>query len=256
VAALGALALTAPAGAADPPASACLRAATQLEAPAEPALAAQVDDARRRLEAEPRQAERAGRLGMIFHAYELLDPARECYAEAIKLDPQPSRWRYYHAIVLTALGRTDEAGAEIDLVLATEPAHVAAIALRAELRAASGAMRESEADWRRTVELAPESSVAHSGLGRVLAAQGRHLEAIPAFRHAVAIDSNPQARYGLALAYRRVGRQEEASRILAAYRDLDRTTPSAVPDPWMDEVRALNRSVRNQVALGAELARA
>lgn len=254
-AALEALLLASLAGGADPPASPCLRAAAAMAATEEPALVEQVEDARRRFEANPGQADLAGRLGMIFHAYELLDPAQACYAEVVDLAPQDVRWRYYHAIVLSAQGRTARARAEIDRVLAAQPELVPAVVLRAELLALSGAMSQSEADWRRALELQPNSSAAHCGLGRALAAQGRHQESIASFRRSIDIDPNPRASYGLALAYRRTGRDDEAAKALAAYRNLDQNA-TLPPDPWMDQVRALNRSVRNQVALGAQLARA
>ena len=66
----------------------------------DPAVAAAVAKARAEVTANPTDAARWGRLGQTFLANGLLAPARECLAEAGKLDPKDPQWPYLEAVSL------------------------------------------------------------------------------------------------------------------------------------------------------------
>ncbi len=91
----------------------------------------------------------------------------------------------------------------------------------------TGALAEAEAAFRRAVEAAPTSAVAHSKLGVALARQRRLDEAEGAFTRAVALDPRyAPAWSNLGNVYRERGRTDEA---LAAYE----RAIAADPDYWI-----------------------
>jgi protein O-GlcNAc transferase len=244
------------AAAAAGPDSACWLASDSSGDAADPVALEQIGQARAGIATNPGQPELPGRLGMLLHAYESLDAARVCYAEAVALSPEEPRWRYYHAVVLARLGRIEEACTEVARTLELDSALAPAAALEAELLALSGAMEESEAAWRRTLELEPRSAPALHGLGQALAAQGKPDQAAAAFERAIAIEpGRAQARYAVALAYRRSDRLDDARREMAAYRRLDADDAPSPENELLAEVRALNRGSWMRVGMGAALAR-
>ncbi|MDQ7858952.1 MAG: tetratricopeptide repeat protein [Armatimonadota bacterium] len=91
----------------------------------------------------------------------------------------------------------------------------------------TGAWEEAEAAFRRAVEAAPTSAVAHSKLGVALANQRRLQEAEQAFARAVTLDPRyAPAWSNLGNVYRETGRSEEA---LQAYE----RAVAADPDYWI-----------------------
>ena len=89
-----------------------------------------------------------------------------------------------------AMARHDfeEALARLDLLVRIEPKFAEAWNARATLYFIMGAYDASIADVRRTLALEPRHFGAISGLGQILAAQGRDAEAIGAFERALEVN--------------------------------------------------------------------
>lgn len=66
---------------------------------AAPQIAAAIDEARSNVLLEPASGRARGRLGMLYLAHEFRHEARECFAQAIRLEPRQFRWRYYSAVL-------------------------------------------------------------------------------------------------------------------------------------------------------------
>lgn len=241
------------AAAAATPASDCLEVSASA---GDPGAVEQLQSARRRILDHPDQAEAYGRLGMTLHAYERLDGALACYSQALTLEPDSVAWLYLRARIRAGRGDGDAALADLERVLERNPPSAAPQLLRAELLLLSGDLAGSEAAALRALELDPRSAPAHYIVGRVRAAEKASEQAAVAFRRALeAAPHFAQARYALAMAYRRMGRLDDAERELAIHQRLGQTPPPAAPDPWMEEVESLNRGARAEVAAGAILAR-
>lgn len=74
--------------------------------------------------------------------------------------------------------------------------------------------------FHRAVEIDPGFAEARVGLGKTLVSAGRPQEALAPLQEAVKLEpANPSAHYQLSFAYRHLGRQAEAEKELAAYRD-------------------------------------
>jgi tetratricopeptide (TPR) repeat protein len=79
-------------------------------------------------------------------------------------------------------------------------------------------MSEAERRVRAALAATPEAARLHDDLGTILARQGRHLEAIPAFERALSLDPRlPHARRRLADALAASGRGQDADQMYAAY---------------------------------------
>jgi choline-sulfatase len=90
------------------------------------------------------------------------------------------------------------------------------------------------------VLIEPDNPVANANLGLLLSDTGRPAEAVPYLQRALSLDPDlHQARFGLAIAFARIGRRSEAAR--EAEELLRRLPPSA---PQRDEVQRLLDSVR------------
>jgi cellulose synthase operon protein C len=115
-----------------------------------------------------------------------------------------------YALALDQLGRRAQARAVADRLVALPDPPAEALVAAAAFAAADGSRDLAERRYRAALEHDPDLAEAHCGLGRLLLAQGRTIEAVNELARAVA----------LAPAH------EEASRALARARD-----PSAPPSP-------------------------
>ncbi len=74
--------------------------------------------------------------------------------------------------------------------------------------------------FRRAADAKPNFTEALIGLGKSLVSAGRPQDAVAPLEQAVRLDpDNPNAHYQLSFAYRRVGRDQDAEKELAAYRE-------------------------------------
>lgn len=84
----------------------------------------------------------------------------------------------------------------------------------------------------RAVEIDPELYEARVTLGRALVARGRAAEAVEHLRRAAALaPGNPEPHYQLSLAYRRLGRKEEAAAESALVKRIHESRRGGAPPP-------------------------
>jgi tetratricopeptide (TPR) repeat protein len=194
--------------------------------------------------ANPRSAEELGRLAITLHAWEQWDPAAEAYNAARELAPGDRRWWYLAGLLEVARGRHGDALPLLERAAALAPDDPAGRLRVAEARLETGDFGGSEP---LLLELArePRTAVpAQYGLGRVATARGDHAGAVGHFGRAVAGYADfGAAHYGLALAYRRLGRHADASKALARQQKCLACWPAV-----QDEIAALVPAARGDAA--------
>ncbi|HEX6861811.1 MAG TPA: tetratricopeptide repeat protein [Thermoanaerobaculia bacterium] len=192
-------------------------------------------------------AEAYGRCGQLHTLYKLNDTARACLENAVRLAPGDVRWTYSLGALLQALG--DFEGAEARLARAQElrPEDPALRIRLGEARLQLGRLDEAGKAFAAALGAPATAAAAHFGLGRVALAQGDARAAAEHFE--AALKSQPGAseiRSPLALAYRKLGRLDDARAALAGYGD-GRVT---FPDPLLDEVAQRNAGSRQYALAG------
>jgi tetratricopeptide (TPR) repeat protein len=137
-------------------------------------------------------------------------------------------WRLrLRAMFWLTIGQSARAEAAFSDMLALDPDDAYALASRAHVRAQLGRRQEAVADAQRLVAVHPRRSAADwFNLGFMLDELGRHDEAEPAFREAVALDPQlDRAWYGLGLALIRQRRLDEAVEALRRNTELQPMSP-------------------------------
>lgn len=219
----------------------------------EPAVREQIEAERRALaEAEtrlpagsPELAEAYGRCGRIHTLYKLNDPARACFESAARLAPNDARWAYYLGTLLQALGDFEAAEARLARALELKPGEAATLIRLGEVRLQLGRPEEARKAFEAALPAAP--AAARFGLGRVALAQGDARAAAGHFEAALAAQPGAsEVRSPLAIAYRKLGRVDDARKALEGYGE-GRVT---FPDPLMQQVAALNTGSRQYVTTG------
>ena len=160
--------------------------------------------------------------------------AAAAFRAAAALRPGDPRPLFFLASALERAG--DDAGALAayrELAAAQPRAAEGHLGLGALLVKRGGA--EAEEGVRalaRAVEIDPDGYEARVTLGRALVARGRAAEAVEHLRRAAALaPGNPEPHYQLSLAYRRLGRREEAAAESALVKRIHESRRSAAPPP-------------------------
>ncbi|MCP4202739.1 MAG: tetratricopeptide repeat protein [bacterium] len=186
----------------------------------EPAVREQLLEARSELDrllGDPAASEAAlapsfGRLGQLYHAYDLFTSAGACYRNAAALDPSDFRWPYYLGVLFELDGRGEEALDAFTTASKLRPNHLPIMLHLADLHLNAERSQEAETLYERVLASNPGSAAAQVGLGRISAARGDHADAIRRFEQA--LELQPEANrthYLLGQEYRRLGDMEQAS---------------------------------------------
>ncbi|MGH9839333.1 MAG: protein kinase domain-containing protein [Blastocatellia bacterium] len=182
------------------------------------------------LEFDAGSAEAYTSLAMLKHRYNWDWAGSEHdFRHAIELDPGSVEAHRFFAFLLTALGRHTEAISEIQTAEQLDP-------LSSLVQSDFGSNlyfarnhEQAERHLKRALELDPLNYGVWGRLGNVYVEMGRYADAIASLEKAKAMWSDNRrkrvAATGLAFAYARMGRQEEALRM---FKELQRTTD---PEP-------------------------
>ncbi len=179
--------------------------------------------------------DRLGRLGQLYHAYDLA-AAEPCYRNAARRAPDDPRWPYLLAVLAAARGEPVAAAGRLERVLELEPDNPAAALRLAEARLAEARHDEARSLFAPLLEIPEATAAAHYGLGRAASAAGDYRAAIEHLEKVLELQPGAvNVHYVLAAAYNRTGDREAAQRHI----DLGGTSEVTFPDPWVREVEDL-----------------
>ncbi|HMD98203.1 MAG TPA: tetratricopeptide repeat protein [Terriglobia bacterium] len=115
----------------------------------------------------------------------------------------------------------DEAQREFEEELKIDPRSATAEYELGEMARQGRQWNEAIQHFQRAVTLDPQFAEALIGLGKSLVSAGRPQEAVAPLERSVELDpGNANGHYQLSFAYRRLGREEDAGKELAAYREI------------------------------------
>ena len=220
-----------------------------------PGIRAHIDEAYSFARRHAEDAGASGRLGMVLQTYGLLQEAAVCYRRAMQLKPNLFQWAYYLGVVEADQGRCDRAASTLRLALRIDPSYVPAKLRLANCLLASTDWDASGKLYAEIVEQHPDSADAYYGVGRIRSARHDLFGASEAYRKATELSPDfGAAHYALALAYRTLGKPDQAQEQLRLF-EKNKTGVPPAEDPLLAEVRALNHSATYQVQYGTELER-
>jgi TolB-like protein/Tfp pilus assembly protein PilF len=171
--------------------------------------------ATRAIEIDPALSEPHASLGLVKFWYEWdWQAAEEEFLRAIELNPSYASARQWYASYLSAMGRVDEAQAELRRARDLDP-HSLVLNMNAADPFFFGRQFDlAAAHLLALLEQEPRFFPALFNLGRVYLEQGRYDEAIGAFEQAAQCSGNHEDRLALAQAYALSGKTDEARSIL------------------------------------------
>ena len=208
--------------------------------PAEPGgldseLASLIEEHAAAVYASPGDFAAHGRLGLVYEANGLFDEARRCYENAVDLAGSAPLWNYHLAIAARQGGDFD-GGLELLRSLAEKHPKFAALHHRLGVTLMeAGHIDEAETAFQVARNLAPSAPAPMVGLADVKLRRGDHAGAAFLLEQAIEIDpTGAAAHYSLGLAYRGLGRSQEAARELG--RGLN-ARPRFMPDRLSGQMR-------------------
>lgn len=189
-------------------------------------------------------------LGGLYMAHDFAEPARAAFHNAISLIPGDAQWQYLLAYTEAFLGNTHTAIEHYSHSIELQPEYVPSYVRRGRLHLDENQLDRAGKDFRRALELDPDSTAARAGLGRVAMERGDYAQAVELLE--TALKEEPQAdrlHHHLGMAYRNLDRADEARRELEQSGD---RAPS-LADPVLMQLQAVSRSsaLRYQQALSA-----
>ena len=204
--------------------------------------------------AHPDDADAAGRLGMVLHAWEQWQSAAMAYDRAQTLAPGNAEWPYLAAVVALRAGRVADGVMLLDRTVSTSTS--ASLSMRMKLAEAlvnSGDLTRAAEAYAQLVKEPAAQPEAEYGLGRIAALKGDWKGAIAHQQRACALfpEFGP-AHYALGLAYRNVERLDDAQRELELHRRYGPRWP-VIDDPVLAKVEALKDDARANLARGIRL---
>jgi tetratricopeptide (TPR) repeat protein len=189
--------------------------------------------------ANPEDADAVGSLGRTLQAWEQWETAHEVYTRAISLAPASFEWQYLDAFVLERLARPQDAVAHLQQAVKIRPEYLAARVRLADALLSAGVLRESRTLFAALAREPQAEPLGLFGLGRILALEGKHEEAIQTIQHALTLFPEwGAAQYALAMSLRAVGRRSEAEEALQRHVQYGTRWP-AVADPVLSAVSNL-----------------
>jgi len=188
-----------------------------------------------------------GMLGELYHAYSLLDPARDCYLNASRLAPKDFRWVYLLAKIDHLQGRAAEAVRGYQVAASLQPSFVPAELNLGNLYLELNRLEEARTNFALVLQIEPNNAVAHYGLGQVALSKRNYAEAVEHFEkaHELVPGAN-RIHYPLALAYRGLGNRDKAEAHLVQ----QGTIGLRVTDPLMERLVEIVQGTRVHMIRG------
>jgi tetratricopeptide (TPR) repeat protein len=190
-------------------------------------------------------ADAYGSFGQLFHAYEFFDAAEASYLNATRLAPADVTWLHLLGYLYQQTGRLKDAAERFEQAVRAQSTDRAATIRLGQVYLGLNRLREAREQFDSVVAVFP--ALARQGLGEVALRERRFDEAVGHFR--AALEQVPQAssiHYSLAMAYRGLGRLEEAR----SHLEQRGTGGINVGDPIVNSLQTLVRGERGLVALG------
>ncbi len=178
--------------------------------------------AERGLQLDESLAELHTSLGWIHRLFDWDWPAaeRECL-RTIQLNPGYAFGRSRYALLLSGMGRHEEAIAEAERAHELDPLNLLTYTVVGDTLFYARRFERSVAAYRRCLELDPTFGAAHTDLARSLEQVGMADEAVEEFvRGTAGPDGLPRPSSGLAILYARAGRIDDARATLEAVKAL------------------------------------
>jgi tetratricopeptide (TPR) repeat protein len=220
------------------------------------AMRTALSQAEREARANPGDAAGVGAVGRLLHAWEQWEPAHEAYARAATLAPGVLDWQYLDACVLERAARHEEATARLRRAVAIAPDYLPARVKLAEALLNTGQIAESRTLFEALLGEAASEPAARFGLGRIAAAEGRHTDAVPFFKQALALFPEwGAAHYALALSLRALGRRDEAQQAMERHEQYGARWP-AIDDRILASVSSLRDDATSDLRRAEALAEA
>jgi tetratricopeptide (TPR) repeat protein len=204
--------------------------------------------------AHPEDADAVGSVGRILHAWEQWETAHETYGRAIVLAPRSFDWHYLDACVLERLARPQHAIAHLREALKIRPDYLPARVRLADALFSAGDLDESRTMFAALAREPQAEPLGLFGLGRILASEGKHDEAVQTIQRALALFPEwGAAQYALALSLRSLGRRAEAEQALQRHVQYGTRWPAAA-DPVLSAVSELRTDSAARFRRGRTLA--
>jgi len=167
------------------------------------------------------KAQSLGKLGLLYHAYELNDAAVACYRNALLQTPGDDEWSYALAYLYQTLGTFTEALTMYRQILSrqtqTAPLYLLNIRIGECLRHLNQP-KEARMFFQKARQLNPTDPAAQARLGEIALEQKRYKDAVDFLT--VALKMRPDAdklHYQLGMAYRYLGQMELAREHMSQY---------------------------------------
>ena len=194
-----------------------------------------------------------GQLGMLYQAHHLQGPARACYGEAVRLDPQNFRWRYLAGLLDQEAGRFEQALVAYQDAIELAPDYLPAILRQGQALAELHKPAEARQRFLAVIARDPGNAPALAGIGRLAMTEANYTEAIQYLERALAADPGAtRLRYTLAMAYRQSGDRQKAGDNLRLRGDVEPT----MADPVIASMAKMSRSAQIYLEQGYAAARA
>jgi tetratricopeptide (TPR) repeat protein len=218
-----------------------------------PAVSRQLREHWELARSNPRSADAVGSYGMILQLYKQYSGADACYERAIEIEPKAFRWRYYLAVSRHDDGRTKEAIEAMEGALKVDEEYAPAHVKLSEWLLLSGDVQGARAAAEEAVRRSPSSVRAQVALGKAVEASEGAGKALAIFQKAVALGPlDAAAHYQLAMAYRDVGKPEEARAELELHEEhRERIAPEE--DPLLAKLQELYAGAGMWIRLGKSL---
>lgn len=188
-----------------------------------------------------------GTLGQVYHAYEYYSEARACYENASRLQPDSFTWWHMLGDVSRHESRLEDAVTEFEGALSLNQSDFAALVYLGDIFLELNREAEAEMVYRRAMTLYPGSPSVMAGLGQLALRRQEYEDAVSFFKAVlVSVPDANRLHYSLAMAYRGLGKMDQARRQL----QLRGTVGIKPPDPLLSGLSLLKEGERVHLVRG------